>query len=61
MQRVIATSLMLVTFAITGCTRDQTKPQESKGVNITAPGVNVQVEKGNVGVKAPGVDVNVTR
>ena len=36
-------------------------PPGGKGVEVHAPGVDVNVEKGGVDVKAPGADVQVER
>jgi hypothetical protein len=59
MQRLCALALTFLGLALAGCNREPAKPD--KGVTITAPGVNVQVDKGGVEVKAPGVKVNVDK
>ncbi|HWY87003.1 MAG TPA: hypothetical protein VNX28_09780 [Gemmataceae bacterium] len=55
-----AVALGILGFAPAGCNREPAKPKND-GVNISAPGVNVQVDKGGVEVKAPGVNVNVPK
>jgi hypothetical protein len=57
MNRIMALALSLVGLA--GCAREQ--PKQAPGVNVTAPGVNIQVDKGGVDVKAPGVQINVPK
>jgi hypothetical protein len=57
MRYVWILTLTLFGMTMVGCNRDQ----ERKGVNINAPGVNVQVDKGGVDVKAPGVNVTVPK
>ena len=60
MQRFCALTLAILGFALAGCNREPAKPKND-GVSISAPGVNVQVDKGGVEVKAPGVNVNVPK
>jgi hypothetical protein len=47
----------------TGCSSNPppAPPPGGKGVEVHAPGVDVNVEKGGVDVKAPGADVQVER
>lgn len=49
-----------VFFGLLGCSPQPSAPPNQK-VQITAPGVNVDVDKkkGNVEVEAPGVKINV--
>ena len=56
MQRFFAMALTIGACLALGCNREPAKPQ---GINITAPGVDVNVGNNGVGVKAPGVDVIV--
>jgi hypothetical protein len=60
MKRFFALTATILGLACAACNRDA-PPANKGGVNITAPGVNVQTDShGGVGVKAPGVNVNVS-
>jgi hypothetical protein len=53
-------SILLAFLLAVGCDR-HTPPATNNKVNVTAPGVNVNVDEdnGKVRVNAPGVNVNV--
>jgi hypothetical protein len=76
MKRFTALVLMVLSLGLVGCAKEPTKPPPNKDISVTgpgglnikvgeggvsAPGVNIQVDKGGVDVKAPGVNVTVPK
>ena len=63
MKRILAITL-LAALGLVGCNRTPTSgpvSNDSNGVKVTAPGTDVEVQKGRVKVTAPGTNVDVER
>jgi hypothetical protein len=58
MQRFTCAALVSVVCLLVACSKN---PPPSEGVEVKAPGVEVEVDKDAVNVKAPGTDVEVER
>ena len=60
-------SMVVLSAFLAGCSSNPPPapppgpPPGGKGVEVHAPGVDVNVEKGGVDVKAPGTDVQVEK